>query len=520
MAAFEPMEIEIGGGNAAVAIPNRINIGDTGFSIPIPQWRRVLFSCFRALVFFCMAAAFVGYSRRLKQERHSFTVAVDGRGDFTTISAAVAAAPNHSPSSFRIYIKTEKTIIAYSEEDLNSTYSAATVYVRGDDFVARDITFMNKAETHRGAPAFTSEGNRTVVHRCNFEGYRHTVFARFGYHFYRDFNIYGTSDIIFGSATAVFQQCTIFAGLPGVVGDRITVTAHASWPRREPSVFSLHICTITRDLRAGRETASDHIPRGYLGTVPWPSSSSTVVMQSILDEVIDPHDWLPNNTTTVGPSGFYGEYDNRGPGAKRLMKSRHSANILTADGAQNFTVAKLLLHGDEWQSPSSPIPPPPDDAPSSSPDDDVPPFSSLADVPPPPPPTSSPPPLAAVVPPPPQLPSSPPFPSRRRPPLLPSRRRPPSSPPAIVPPSSPTAVVPPPPQPPSSPLLPNRRRPPLLGRGRGCRPGGRVAGLGRGGRNSQETGRHLGRSKSGPRNIYREYFHQDGREGPSDFLSH
>ncbi|KAG9443926.1 hypothetical protein H6P81_015266 [Aristolochia fimbriata] len=375
MAAFEPMEIETGGGNAAIATPNRINIGDTGYSIPIPQWRRVLFSCSRALIYFAIAAAFVGYGRQLKQERHSFTVAVDGRGDFTTISAAVAAAPDHRISSFRIYIKTglhvehvkvgldkthiefigdgvEKTIIVFnhSQADLNSTYSAATVYVRGDDFVARDITFMNKAEPLRGgAPAFTSEGNRTVLYRCSFEAYRATVYARFGYHFYRECNIYGTSDIIFGSATAVFQQRTIFAGLP-VVGDRITVTAHEvrSSPR-EPSVFSLHICTITRDLRAGRATASDHIPRGYLGTVRWPSSSSTVVMQSFLDEVIDPHGWLPYNTTTLlGPSGFYGEYHNRGPGAKRLMKSEHSANVLTAGGAQNFTVAQqLLLRGDD-----------------------------------------------------------------------------------------------------------------------------------------------------------------------------
>ncbi|KAG9443927.1 hypothetical protein H6P81_015267 [Aristolochia fimbriata] len=285
-----PFELDIGGGYT-IAIPDRINLGGaSGYFIPIPH-RRLLFSFIRGLVLIFIAAASIAYRKlydnNSEKRPESFTVAGDGRGDFTTISAAVASAPDHSPSPFRIYIKTgvyaehvkvgrakthlefigdgiDKTVIVFglSEAELNRTYSAATVYVRGDDFIARDITFINNAGPHGGgAPTFTSEGNRTALYRCKFQAYRATVYAS-----------------------------------------------------------------------------------------TWPPFSATVVMQSLLDELIDPHGWLLYMTN--GPSGYTGEYDNRGPGAKRLKSTtlRHSAN-LTAQGAQNFTVAKLL-HGDEWLPPT------------------------------------------------------------------------------------------------------------------------------------------------------------------------
>ncbi|KAG9443839.1 hypothetical protein H6P81_015179 [Aristolochia fimbriata] len=355
-----PFELQIGGGYRIV-IPDRINLGASGYFIPIPH-RRLIFSFIRGLLLIIIAAGIMAYREyrsNNSQPKRAFTVAGDGSGDFTTISAAVSAAPDHCTSPFRIYIKTgvyaehvkvgrakthlefvgdgiDKTIVAFglSEAELNRTYNAATVYVRGDDFIARYITFVNHAGPSRGgAPAFTSEGNRTVLYRCKFQTYRATVYARYGYQFYRECEIYGSSNIIFGSAVAVFQNCTIFAGMP-LPQDRITVTAHGV--RSAPSAFSLHICTITRD----PDQAAG--PHGYLGS-PWPPSSTTVVMQSFMDEIIHPYAWLLHNIIRGGPFGYYGEYDNRGPGATR----HHSAPILTPQSARNFTVA-TLLHGGEW----------------------------------------------------------------------------------------------------------------------------------------------------------------------------
>ncbi|TXG49357.1 hypothetical protein EZV62_025232 [Acer yangbiense] len=105
--------------------------------------------------------------------------------------------------------------------------------------------------------------------RCSFEGYQDTLYTHSLRQFYRECDIYGTVDFIFGNAAVVLQNCNIYPRLP-MSGQFNAITTHS--------------CTIkaTDDL-----ASSDQNVQTYLGT-PWKEYSRTVYMQSLMDSSIDP----------------------------------------------------------------------------------------------------------------------------------------------------------------------------------------------------------------------------------------
>ncbi|KAG9444528.1 hypothetical protein H6P81_015868 [Aristolochia fimbriata] len=281
-----------------VEIPDQIHIGSRGFYIPIPH-HRFRFTLIHAFVYFSLVI-FIGY-KIYTHKPSSFTVAQDGTD------------------------------------------------VRGDGFVAHNMTIRNSAYPREGAAvAFTSEANRTALHRCRLEAYQSTVYARYGLQFYRDCHVHGTVDIIFGRARALFQNCFVYAGKP-ILGHNITITAQGRSSAREQSAFSLQNCTIMANPALGVLEARKL--RGFLGN-PWRPFSTTVVMLSYLGTLILPEGWLQNKErSAIGTlrTVYYGEYGNRGPGANtsgRVKRPRYRP-ALTRATALNFTIARLIA-GEEW----------------------------------------------------------------------------------------------------------------------------------------------------------------------------
>ncbi|KAJ7011476.1 hypothetical protein NC653_001800 [Populus alba x Populus x berolinensis] len=82
--------------------------------------------------------------------------------------------------------------------------------VAGKGFFARDIKFINTAgaEMHQ-AVAFRSGSDMSVLFRCAFDGFQDTLYAHSNRQFYRDCDITGTVDFMFGNAAVVFQNCNI-----------------------------------------------------------------------------------------------------------------------------------------------------------------------------------------------------------------------------------------------------------------------------------------------------------------------
>ncbi|CAH9083741.1 unnamed protein product, partial [Cuscuta epithymum] len=179
-----------------------------------------------------------------------YVVAQDGTGDYTTVKEAVDEIDKISESwgRFVIYVKMGvysenveiyrsnvtlvgdgigKTIITANKSSANgsSTYASATFAVDGSGFMARGITFRNTAGVGNGqAVAVRCSSDFAVFYHCSFEGYQDTLYYHSDHQFYRECDIYGTADFIFGFGAVVFQNCNIFVRNPSP-GNTNTITA-------------------------------------------------------------------------------------------------------------------------------------------------------------------------------------------------------------------------------------------------------------------------------------------------------
>src|SRR5690606_12658173 len=100
---------------------------------------------------------------------------------------------------------------AFGEE--KGTSGSASFYSYGDDFTAENITFQNSSGPIGQAVAISVDGDRTAFKNCRFLGFQDTLYTygRGSRQYYKDCYIEGTVDFIFGTSTAVFDNCEIFA---------------------------------------------------------------------------------------------------------------------------------------------------------------------------------------------------------------------------------------------------------------------------------------------------------------------
>ena len=176
--------------------------------------------------------------------------------------------------------------------------------------MVQEITFENTAGPEAGqVVAVQISSNYTAFYRCRIVGFQDTLYTKAGIQFFRDCDIYGTVDFIFGHARVVLQNCFIYGKLP-LEGQAITITAQ-NGDYEELSGIVIQSCTITATV----ELQSSGFPvRAYLGR-PWSNYSTTIIMQSFLDAFIDPIGWMDwDNRSALGTIDYV-EFDNRGPGA-------------------------------------------------------------------------------------------------------------------------------------------------------------------------------------------------------------
>jgi pectinesterase len=104
-------------------------------------------------------------------------------------------------------------------------YICVDTAVSGDRFIAVDVTFRNTAgpKKHQ-AVALRNNADLSTFYRCSFEGYQDTLYVHSLRQFYRECEIHGTVDFIFGNAAAVFQSCNLFARKP-MANQKIAFTA-------------------------------------------------------------------------------------------------------------------------------------------------------------------------------------------------------------------------------------------------------------------------------------------------------
>jgi len=297
-------------------------------------------------------------------------VAKDGSGNYTNITEAVEAAPEKSKTRYVIHIKAgvyaenvelhkKKTNLMFIGDGMDvtvvtgnrnvkenfTTFRSATVAVTGKGFIARDMTFENTAGAAKHqAVALRVGSDLSAFYRCSFKGYQDTLYAHSFRQFYRECNIYGTVDFIFGNSAVVLQNCNLLARRP-LENQKILYTAQGRHDPNENTGISIQNCNVT--------AAPDLLPvkssfEVYLGR-PWKEYSRTVFMQSFLGDLIHPAGWFEWNGTFALSTLYYGEYNNRGPGAGTANRVNWPGYrvINSSSEASQFTVSKFI-EGDSW----------------------------------------------------------------------------------------------------------------------------------------------------------------------------
>ncbi|URE03942.1 pectinesterase [Musa troglodytarum] len=267
----------------------------------------------------------------------SVTVAQDGTGDVKTINDALLRVPKKSNDTFVIYIKegvykekvqvnrsltnvimvgdgTNKTKITGSLNyiDGTATFKTATVAVIGDGFIGKDLWIENSAGAAKHqAVALRVQSDKSVFYNVRLDGYQDTLYVHTKRQFYRECNISGTIDFIFGDGAAMFQNCLILARKP-MDNQQNIVTAQGRKDRRQASAIILHNCTISAD--PAFFPFREKLPT-FLGR-PWKEFSRT--------------------------------FDNRGPGANTSQRVKwKGVKIIDYAHAQKFTV-EHFIQGNAW----------------------------------------------------------------------------------------------------------------------------------------------------------------------------
>ena len=323
----------------------------------------------------CLVVFLINFS--LKAQKPSFppniTVSQDGSGDYMSIQEAVNSVRDLGAQRVTIHIKKgtyhEKLIIPswkinislIGEDEANTiitnsdysgklvsngkdafgkdkftTYTSYTVLVEGNNFEAENLTIINASGAVGQAVALHVEGDRCVIRHCKLLGHQDTLYAATekSRQLYIDCLIEGTTDFIFGEATAVFQNCTIKSLTNSYI------TAAATTPRQSFGFvfFNCHLI------------ADSAVTKVYLGR-PWRPYAKTVFINCDLGSHIIKEGWNPWKGDAMFPdkdkTAFYAEYGNRGVGAVLDGRVAWSKQLSMEDAAK-YTVENILKGGDNW----------------------------------------------------------------------------------------------------------------------------------------------------------------------------
>lgn len=290
-----------------------------------------------------------------KNDNVVLTVALDGSGDFTKIQDAIYAAPAFPYEKVTIKIKNgtynekvrvpqwnthltfigeskENTIIAFDDNfskinlGRNSTFYTYTVLVEGDDFSATNLTIKNTSGDHGQGIALSVVANRAKITNCTISGNQDTLYLSGNgtKQYFKDCYIEGTTDFIFGSATVLFENCTIHS----IKSSYITA---ASTPQGTPFGFVFKDCKLTADPQA---TAV------YLGR-PWRIYAKTVYINCDLGKHIRAEGWENWSKPDAEKNAFYAEYNCKGEGFQPSKRVGWSHQLKGSE-AQKYSIENIL----------------------------------------------------------------------------------------------------------------------------------------------------------------------------------
>ncbi|MED6131227.1 hypothetical protein PIB30_007917 [Stylosanthes scabra] len=303
-------------------------------------------------------------------------VAKDGSGQFKTVKDAINSYPNGFKGRYVIYIKagvydeyitipkTAANILMYGDGPTKTIITGHKNFVDGvktmqtasfantaPGFIAKSMAFENSAGwAKHQAVAFRNQGDMSAFYDVAFHGYQDTLYVQANRQFFRNCEISGTIDFIFGASATVIQNSRIIVRKPGPHQFN-TVTADGTSQKNMATGIILQNCEIIPE----RELYPDRLTvKSYLGR-PWKQYAKTVVMESNIGDVISPDGWAPWEGSQFLDTLYYAEYNNMGPGSNVQGRVKWKGYHPTIDKNQAaaFTVGQFLRAGpsglaDDW----------------------------------------------------------------------------------------------------------------------------------------------------------------------------
>ncbi|MFY7965167.1 MAG: pectinesterase family protein [Chitinophagaceae bacterium] len=281
--------------------------------------------------------------------QYNKVVAKDGSGDFTTLQAAIDAAPTNSVAAWVIFIKNGKyyekinipsnkpniqligetvsSVVVYYDDYAGKatvgggtlgTQNSASVTINANDFVAVNITFANTFNydsataagvTGTQAVAVVVNADRSAFKNCRFIGMQDTLYTKGSgtprHYFYKCY-IDGIVDFIFGSSIAIFDSCTIYPKARTGTSNSYITAANTTVGQAYGYLF--------RDCKIPANTGATLY---FLGR-PWGNSNSsvtsnskTVFFNTAMSSSVNTLGWSVWDATTVTNVITYGEYQSK-----------------------------------------------------------------------------------------------------------------------------------------------------------------------------------------------------------------
>lgn len=290
-------------------------------------------------------------------------VAKDGSGQFKTIQAALDAYPKNLQGRYAIYVKagvydeyitidkTKKNILMYGDGITKTiitgkksytggwkTMRSATFSVVGDGFICKGITFENTAgpQGHQ-AVALRVQADRSAFLDCAMHGYQDTLYVHAHRQFYRNCEISGTVDFIFGYSTTLIQNSKIIVRKPDPSQQNIVV-ADGTAEKNMPTGIVLQNCEIVPEAALFPERFKF---RSYLAR-PWKDYSRAIFLENVIGDFINPDGWLPWSGELYLRTCYFAEFANTGPGANTAKRLKWGKGVLTKADATRYTAAQWL----------------------------------------------------------------------------------------------------------------------------------------------------------------------------------
>jgi pectin methylesterase-like acyl-CoA thioesterase len=267
---------------------------------------------------------------------YDVVVAQDGSGNYTSLQAAINAAPSNRTTPYRILVRKgkyiEKVTIPASKpflyvigEGINEVVFSwddyagkpgvteiATITINSNDCLFMNLTVENSWGRKNDGPqalAVKATGDRIIFKNCKMVSGQDTVMAHGNgkRQYFRNCYIDGNTDYIYGSAIAVFDSCVLF-NRDRVDGSTSSVFTAASTPAGQTYGYVFRDCLLPNN--NGQTAYTLGRPWGN-SEPPHTSETKVVFLNCRMGTTVKPERWQVWSSGTNTSLVTYAEYKTR-----------------------------------------------------------------------------------------------------------------------------------------------------------------------------------------------------------------